>query len=309
MTSAAPPTQYRTDVAAFRIGLSNADCVHVFGKHFADIVRKIRHHCILWDIDELPLTFRDKLKDTNATFSDSEKVTLETIGGAWKKSRIVFSSSLLERRAEFKEPVVVPNTHSRSASIHRQPLPNTLLFVGNFNYLPNIVGILYFVLEILPLLRHEISITIVGRRALDPKRRARLDQLKDNDRVEIFYDVASCAPYYDQSMASIAPILSGGGTRIKILESFASMCPVISTQKGCEGLAVSDERELLIADTPDGFASACTKLLDNAAFNKKIAKSAHGFFLKEHSQEVVDNIVKHVLAEVLMTLAHHNADP
>lgn len=283
----------------FAAGLSNADCVHI--NRFSEVVTAIKHHRILWDIDELPVQFRDRPGSNPPSLADSEKTHFRRVKDAWSKSRVVFTSSPVERRADLADPVVVPNTHSRSTSIQRKPSPNSLLFVGNFNHGPNVDGIIYFASEILPLLRPQITLTIVGRKPIKPELRARLDQLRENERVEFFYDVASCAPFFDRSMVAIAPIRFGGGTRLKILEAFAAKCPVVSTEKGCEGLAVTHEKELLIVDTPAAFASACTRLLDNAVLNRDLAKSAYKFFENNCSQKVVDNILKSVLDEVLMT--------
>ncbi|HRS97151.1 MAG TPA: glycosyltransferase, partial [Smithella sp.] len=62
---------------------------------------------------------------------------------------------------------------------------------------------------------------------------------------------------------SVVPLRFGGGTRIKILESFALGLPVVSTSKGCEGLAVEDGKHLLIRDNPEDFAAAVVTAVNN----------------------------------------------
>jgi hypothetical protein len=81
----------------------------------------------------------------------------------------------------------------------------------------------------------------VGRSPLVRSARTAVEELRHATRLQFFFDVPSCTPYYGQAVAAIVPILSGGGARTKIIESFAHRCPVIPTTKGCEGLEVAHQ--------------------------------------------------------------------
>ena len=61
-------------------------------------------------------------------------------------------------------------------------------------------------------------------------------------------------PYFERATAAIVPLRSGGGTRLKILDAFASGRPVISTRIGAEGIEVQDGEQLLLGDEPNEFA-------------------------------------------------------
>ncbi len=65
---------------------------------------------------------------------------------------------------------------------------------------------------------------------------------------------------------AVVPVRYGGGTRVKILESFAHRVPVVSTRLGAEGLEVEDGVHLLLADGPEDFAAATVRLLRDPAF-------------------------------------------
>ena len=56
--------------------------------------------------------------------------------------------------------------------------------------------------------------------------------------------------------AVVVPLLSGGGTRLKVLEAFALETPVVGTSKGVEGLGVVDGVHARVADAPETFAEA-----------------------------------------------------
>ena len=58
------------------------------------------------------------------------------------------------------------------------------------------------------------------------------------------------------------PLLSGGGTRLKILEAMASGLPVVSTTVGAEGLEVTHGQNILLAEV-DEMANASTSLISN----------------------------------------------
>jgi glycosyltransferase involved in cell wall biosynthesis len=77
----------------------------------------------------------------------------------------------------------------------------------------------------------------------------------------------------------ICPLRDGGGTRIKILDGLALGIPIISTSVGTEGIAVTPERDVLIADSRDEFVRQITRVFTDAALRARLA--AHGRALAE----------------------------
>jgi hypothetical protein len=61
----------------------------------------------------------------------------------------------------------------------------------------------------------------------------------------------------------VVPLLVGGGTRLKILESTAMSKAVVATTLGAEGFKDPDHA-MILADTPQAFASACIRLAVDA---------------------------------------------
>jgi glycosyltransferase involved in cell wall biosynthesis len=136
-----------------------------------------------------------------------------------------------------------------------------ILFVGTMNYYPNIDGAVYMVEEIMPLVRKldpEVRLCIAGKNMPDNIRRLGLEP-----GVEIVENPATISAVASECALSVVPLRLGGGTRIKILESFALGLPVVTTSKGCEGLAVEDGRHLIVRDGPEGFAAAVAGLLND----------------------------------------------
>ncbi len=147
--------------------------------------------------------------------------------------------------------------------------PIDLLMVGSLGYYPNVDAALYFCRGILPLLK-PANLTILGSRPAPA-----VAALGRQEGVSIAADVPDPAPYYAASRVAVVPIRAGGGSRVKILEAFAQGRPVVSTTLGAEGLAVGDERHLLIADRAEDFAAAVRRLLDDPDLAARLVAAGH----------------------------------
>jgi glycosyltransferase involved in cell wall biosynthesis len=147
-----------------------------------------------------------------------------------------------------------------------------LVFVGSMDWLPNVDGALYFVREILPLIRRrrDCSLAIVGRTP-PPK----ITELAARDsRIHVTGTVPDIRPYLWNAAVSIVPLRIGGGTRLKIYEAMAARIPVVSTTIGAEGLTVHPPADIRIADTPEDFADRCLELLSDSVERQRVRTSA-----------------------------------
>ncbi|MCX6628480.1 MAG: glycosyltransferase [Candidatus Solibacter sp.] len=148
-----------------------------------------------------------------------------------------------------------------------------LVFVGSMDWLPNVDGVLFFVREILPLIRKErpsATLAIVGR--TPPPQ---ITQLAAGDPgILVTGTVADIRPYLWSSAVSIVPLRIGGGTRLKIYEAMAAQIPVVSTTIGAEGLSVHPPQDIRIGDTPEHFAAHCLELLASPAIRARVSQAA-----------------------------------
>ncbi len=151
----------------------------------------------------------------------------------------------------------------------------SILFVGDLTYRPNLEAFT-FLEQLMPRVwqtRPDIEVEVVGKNAFANR--------SGDPRVHVHGTVPDVGPYLDRATIVVAPLRSGGGTRIKILEAFAHHIPVVATTVGCEGLAVTHGEELLIADSPEDFADEITRLAGDAELAQRLA--ANGFALFERS--------------------------
>lgn len=134
-----------------------------------------------------------------------------------------------------------------------------VLFVGTLGYWPNADAVLFFCQYIWPMIRQdhpETSLTIVGA---DPP--PDVLRLASSPGITVTGYVPDVRPYFWRAALSIVPLRIGGGVRIKILESLAAGCPVVSTSLGAAGLNLGDAEGLLRADDPRTFAHQVIVLL------------------------------------------------
>ena len=100
-----------------------------------------------------------------------------------------------------------------------------LVFVGIMEYYPNVEAAIWFTRRIWPRIRERFpdwQLTLVGA-----KPTAAVLELRNEPKVEVTGTVPDVRPYYQDAVASIVPLHTGGGTRLKILEAMASGVPVL----------------------------------------------------------------------------------
>jgi glycosyltransferase involved in cell wall biosynthesis len=111
-----------------------------------------------------------------------------------------------------------------------------------------------------------IHLYIVGRGS-----RETLREYDMRNGVTITGRVPSVLPYLCNSDVSIVPLQFESGTRFKILEAGACGIPSVSTTLGAEGLPVTHQKDILIADTATDFIQAVMGILTNAELSQKLS--------------------------------------
>jgi polysaccharide biosynthesis protein PslH len=155
---------------------------------------------------------------------------------------------------------------------HIQREIDKLLFFGNLGYAPNVSGLLWFVENVLPIIRiHRPNVTLD---ILGDHSSKELDILRSHSGVNFIGYVQDVRPYLWRSSICVVPLFSGGGTRLKILEAMAAGLPVVSTAIGAEGLDLGPEVDIILAVGTDGFAQAITNLLGDQPRRAGISATA-----------------------------------
>ena len=147
-----------------------------------------------------------------------------------------------------------------------------ILFLGNYQNLPNVDGLEYFLADVWPLVRlrcPEATLTVAGA---NPS--ARVLRVHGRDGVSVIGRVPDLRQTYREHRLMVAPLRVGSGTRLKILEAFSSGLPVVSTTIGAEGIECEHGKHLLLADTPGALAREVELLLRDDALCRELARNA-----------------------------------
>jgi glycosyltransferase involved in cell wall biosynthesis len=107
--------------------------------------------------------------------------------------------------------------------------------------------------------------------------------------------VDDLAKLYEEVAVVCCPILSGAGTRIKILEAAAYGRPIVSTTIGAEGIELKNGEEILIRDDPKSFAEACIRLLTDKSLAIRIGNRARAAVERKYMREEVIGNIRNVI--------------
>jgi len=129
-----------------------------------------------------------------------------------------------------------------------------LLFTGQMDYAPNIQAVTWFAREVLPHLPGA-RFAIAGRNP-PPAVRALA-----GERVIVTGAVADMRSWLAAADLVVAPLKLARGIQNKVLEAMAMAKPVVASPAAFEGIEAVPGRDLLVADTAAGFATALGGLL------------------------------------------------
>ena len=200
-----------------------------------------------------------------------------------------FNSSVVTIPNGVTKPIISNKVLSRASSPE-------VLFVGMLEYPPNAIGIDWFLKNVWPLVS---SKSPAARLKIIGKGGGQLSiphSVRSSVIVHGFVD--SLAEMYARSHVAICPLLSGGGTRIKIIEAASHRTPMVSTHVGAEGLAFEDGRSIKLADSPVDFANAVVDIITNPNLSREMGNSAYSVFESLYDRETIMTKIIRTMKEV-----------
>jgi glycosyltransferase involved in cell wall biosynthesis len=135
----------------------------------------------------------------------------------------------------------------------------TVLFMGAYGYRPNGEAIDFLITEVFPALKRrepKAQLLVLGGETPYSEDWLVAPGVVPVDDLSVFIRAAT---------VSVAPIFSGSGTRLKVIESLAANIPVIATEKGVEGLEITPGVEYFRAENAADFVDAIVELFESKA--------------------------------------------
>jgi len=159
-----------------------------------------------------------------------------------------------------------------------------ILYFGTLSWQPNIEGLAYFIRSVLPLVRQmmpEARLLIAGKGA--PASLVRL--AADTDGVDYLGPVRDAEALYRQARVFVETTRSGGGTKIKILNSLARGVPVVATPEALAGLDISPGDHLLSGNDAQSLADAAVRLLSDAALFGRLSEGGRALIRAHYTPQ------------------------
>jgi glycosyltransferase involved in cell wall biosynthesis len=172
-----------------------------------------------------------------------------------------------------------------------------LLFLGAMGRPPNVAAMEYFYHQVFPRIRQqvpEVRLTIAGS---NPP--PQIQALTADEAVEVTGYVADRAPYYARCAVFVAPMLTGGGMIIKVLDALAMGCAVVTTSVGNEGVAAPPGEALLVADSAQEFADSVLALLRDPDRRRQLGQAGRQFVEAQYSWPSIISRLETVYHELM----------
>lgn len=171
-------------------------------------------------------------------------------------------------------------------------MPNTPLaeiqapvigFLGSLDWEPNRTAVEWFIRHVFPLIRRKIpsaEFHIAGRGS---------EQFAEDsfipEGVRCIGEVSSLGKFYESVNIVAAPLFSGSGVRIKLLEAFAHSKAVVTTPQGAEGIEGLSIKECVVSSGEVEFATNCVRLLEKRAECQAMGAAARELVQKAYSSQ------------------------
>lgn len=191
------------------------------------------------------------------------------------------------------------STHERiavisNAHVHSEPTSTLLkyragiVFVGNFDHLPNIDAVVWFSKEVFPILMQDpraradpgFVFHIIGAKvsasqqqgppdSIDALNKSRID---GQQRILAHGHVPDLLPLYRKTRLSVAPLRWGAGVKGKINTAHQLGIPVVCTTIAASGMHAVNGSHVLTADDPQRFAAMVLQAYyDEPTWNRLVA--------------------------------------
>lgn len=160
---------------------------------------------------------------------------------------------------------------------------NNLVFIGNYEHRPNVDAVLYFVQDIFPQVLEKIptiKFFIVGS---NPPQE--ITALSSSNIVVLGF-VPDITDLMNQIRISINPLRFGAGIKGKLITCMSYGLPCIGTSIAAEGMSLTHEKNILVADTPSAFSDCIINLYSNSVLWETLSNEGLTFVQQNFSLNV-----------------------
>ncbi|MBD3279712.1 MAG: glycosyltransferase [Candidatus Pacebacteria bacterium] len=198
-----------------------------------------------------------------------------------------------------KIEVVSNGVDARWFAQKKRQLPQqpTILSVGTFKWLPNVEAVSFLVEKVWPLIKQQLpsaKLWIVGN---SPTKKILTYETLDSS-IKVSGGIPDIRNAFKGAHVLIAPVLSGKGTRYKVLEAMASGTPVVATPTAVEGLGVKHNTHVLTSQSAAGLAKLTLQVLANKKLWQRLSKNGEKFVKTRYNWDVISKKLDRIYKEL-----------
>lgn len=188
-------------------------------------------------------------------------------------------------------PMAVGSRHTEKQASEPQL---SIGFIASFSHPPNVEALDHLLGRIAPLILKTapaVRIQIAGR---NPPAHW-VSRAPAN--VEFLGYVQDLAEFYGSQDVIVAPLLSGGGLKIKVAEAMGFGKAIVATPIAVEGMGLVDGQHVLQATDDEAFANAAVRLLHDESLKARLEAGALDHFSRVFDQDAwLDRVTQALLA-------------
>lgn len=168
-------------------------------------------------------------------------------------------TNLLKEGFGYTSNIEIPVTFSQNKNKYNFEVKinnkMNILFIGTASLKPNLIGIEFFIKEVLSYI--DVELCIIGKGM--EKYKEKFEKL--NSKVKVLGTVDSLDEYYLNANVVIAPIFSGGGMKVKTAEALSYGKTIFGTKEAFEGYEVDYDKVGGLCNTAEEFIEKINKYI------------------------------------------------
>lgn len=158
----------------------------------------------------------------------------------------------------------------------------SLFHIGSMDWEPNKEAMSWLLDDIWPLVKKtKVKLHLAGR-----KMPGYITDQAD-DRLIVHGEVPNAIEFMSTHNIMIAPLLSGSGMRVKIIEAMGMGKVVITTKIGAEGISYTENENIIIAETAEEMAKAIRALVNDPMTVERIGRNARQLIVDHYDNSII----------------------
>jgi glycosyltransferase involved in cell wall biosynthesis len=245
-------------------------------------------------VDSLGLNFLRRYQATTGLKKwifemEQKKVSIYEKELADKSYCSIVVSAIDKKNIGSSKVKVIPigvNIFNNQIRIRNKPI---IIFTGNMYYRPNIDAITWFIkycwADILQA-EPRTQLLIVGNNPTS----AIISVSKKYSSIKVTGTVPSVIDMLSKARVAVAPMQSGSGMQIKILEAMSCGVPIVTTNIGFGDLKAVAGKDLFVEDSAKDFVKRVIYMIKSIKQNKVIGKNGQKYVRRYHNWKILNEI-------------------